>query len=110
MDGYLYCVAGQDGSARPIFPAGAFNGAQLPGSVPLSIPGRRQPIGLTAAPAIGQIRCWLADRDISPELPHALLGASSALLPEQLANDLDTLFGHIGGTRIEMDALTIRTE
>jgi hypothetical protein len=111
MDGYLYCVAaGDDGSAKPIFPAGAFNGAQLRNSMPLSIPGRRQPAGLTATPAIGQIRCWLADRDISPELPHALFGAPSAPLPDQLAGDLDTLFSHIGGTRIETDALTIKTE
>ncbi|WP_158258414.1 DUF4384 domain-containing protein [Rhodopila globiformis] len=110
MDGYLYCVAGADGGARPLFPAGAFNGAQLPGSVPLPIPGRRQPVGLTASPAVGQVRCWLADRDISPELPHALLGAPSAPLPDQMAGELDALFSHIGGTRIETDVLTIRTE
>jgi hypothetical protein len=111
MDGYLYCVAtGDDGSARPIFPAGAFNGAQLRASMPLAIPGRRQPIGLTATRVIGQVRCWLADRDISPELPHALLGASSAPLPEQVAGDLDALFSHIRGTRIESDTVGIRTE
>jgi hypothetical protein len=111
MDGYLYCVAAsEDGGARPIFPAGAFNGAQLHASMPLLIPGRRQPIGLTATAAVSQIRCWLADRDISPELPHALLNASSAPLPEQVAGDLDALFSHISGTRIESDAVSIRTE
>lgn len=111
MDGYLYCVAsGGDGSARPVFPAGAVDGAQLRGSVPLVIPGRRQPAGLIAVPGLAQVHCWLADRDITPELPHALVGASSARLPDQLAGDLDALFAHINGTRIEADVLTVRTE
>lgn len=110
-DGYLYCVAAQeDGSATPIFPAGAVDGAQVRGSAPLSIPGRRQSIGLMAGGGTAQIRCWLADRDISPELPHALLGASTGRLPERLAGDLDSLFTHIGGTSIASDVLTIHGE
>ncbi len=110
-DGYLYCVAAKDdGTATPIFPAGAVDGAQVRGSVALSIPGRRQPVGLTAAPGLEQIRCWLADRDITPELPHALLGTSTGRIPDQLAGDLDGLFSRIGGTRIEADVLTVKTE
>ncbi|HEY4044039.1 MAG TPA: DUF4384 domain-containing protein, partial [Rhodopila sp.] len=110
-DGYLFCVAARaDGSAIPIFPAGAVDGAQVRGSVALSIPGRRQPVGLTAAAGMQQVRCWLADRDITPELPHALLGAPTGRLPDQLAGDLDSLFSRIGGTRIEADVLTVKTE
>jgi Domain of unknown function (DUF4384) len=110
-DGYLYCVAARDdGTATPIFPAGAVDGAQVRGSVALSIPGRRQPVGLTAASGLAQIRCWLADRDITPELPHALLGTSTGRIPDQLAGDLDGLFSRIGGTRIEADVLTVKTE
>ena len=110
-DGYLYCVAARDdGTATPIFPSGAVDGAQVRGSVALSIPGRRQPVGLTAAPGLEQIRCWLADRDITPELPHALLGTSTGRIPDQLAGDLDSLFSRIGGTRIEADVLTVKTE
>jgi hypothetical protein len=110
-DGYLYCVVTDaDGGARPIFPAGAVDGAQVRGSAPLSIPGRRQPNGPAAANETQQIRCWLADRDITPELPHALLGAPGARLPDQLASDLDGLFSRIGGTRIESDTLTVKPE
>ncbi len=110
-DGYLYCVAARDdGTATPIFPSGAVDGAQVRGSVALSIPGRRQPVGLTAASGLEQIRCWLADRDITPELPHALLGTSTGRIPDQLAGDLDSLFSRIGGTRIEADVLTVKTE
>ena len=109
MDGYLYCVAAGNGSATPIFPVGAIDGAQLRGSEPLSIPGRRQPAGLTATPGQEQIRCWLADRDITPDLPPALLGAPAKPRPDQLATGLDALFARIGGTRIATDVLTIRT-
>jgi hypothetical protein len=110
MDGYLYCVAANSDGTRPFFPGQVIDGAQLRGSAPLSIPGIRQPAGLTAGPGTQQIRCWLADRDITPELPHALLNTQTARLPDQLSGDLDGLFSHIGGTRIATDVLTVRTE
>jgi hypothetical protein len=111
VDGYLYCFAvGGDGGVRAMFPAGALDGAQLRGSSPLSIPGRRQPAGLVAAAGTAQVRCWLADRDITPELPHALLGVPSVRLPDQLAGDLDGLFARIDGTRIERDVVTLQIE
>jgi hypothetical protein len=110
-DGYLYCVAAKaDGTASPVFPAGAIDGAQVHGSMALSIPGRRQPVGLTAEPGLEQIQCWLADRDLTPELPHALLGAATLRIPDQLAGDLGSLFSRVGGTRIEADVLTIKTQ
>jgi hypothetical protein len=110
IDGYLYCVMASNGTATPIFPSGAIDGAQLRASMPLSIPGRRQPVGLTATAGLEQIRCWLADRDITPDLPHALLSAPTGPLPDQLATGLDALFAGIGGTRIAADALTLRIE
>ncbi len=110
-DGYLYCFASNaDGTTVPIFPAGAVDGAQVRGSVALAIPGRRQPMGLAAVPGLERIHCWLADRDITPELPHALLGPPTARVPDQIAGDLDGLFSRIGGTRIESDVLTVKTE
>jgi hypothetical protein len=110
-DGYLYCFAATaDGNTVPIFPAGAVDGAQIRGSVALSIPGGRQSAGLKAVPGTQQIHCWLADRDITPELPHALLGPSTVRVPDQIAGDLDGLFSRIGGTRIETDVLTVTAE
>jgi hypothetical protein len=110
MDGYLYCVAASSDGTRPFFPGKVIDGAQLRGSAPLSIPGNRQPVGLTAGSSTQQIRCWLADRDITQELPHALLNTQTARLPDQLSGDLDALFSHIGGTRIATDVLTVSTE
>lgn len=111
VDGYLYCVAtGNDGSAIPVFPAGAIDGAELRGSTALTVPGHRQPAGLIAGADTRQIRCWLADRNISPELPHALVGGPAQRIPEQLAGDLDGLFARIGGTHIETGVLSIAAE
>jgi hypothetical protein len=111
IDGYLYCAAGgHDGGAMSIFPAGAIDGAQMRGSIALSIPGRRQPAALQAGRDVDQIRCWLADRDITPELPHALLDAPGRRIPDQLADDLDGQFSRIPGTRIQADSLTITVE
>jgi Domain of unknown function (DUF4384) len=111
MDGFLYCITMRDGGgAAPIFPAGAVDGAQLHASAPLAIPGRRQANGLIATHGVAIIRCWLADRDITPELPHALVGVSAGTLPDQIAGELDELFTHVGGTRIATDTLTVKTE
>lgn len=115
VDGYLYCVAQMDGGrdgngTAPIFPAGAVDGAQLRGAEPLSIPGRRQPIGLTAATGPTQIHCWLADRDITAELPHALLGTPAGRLPDQLAGELDSIFSRVAGSHVATDVLTIGTK
>jgi hypothetical protein len=110
-DGYLYCVASaRDGSTTPIFPAGAVDGAQLSGSTTLTIPGRRQPVRLLAGADLQTIRCWLADRNITPELPHALLDPPGHRIPDQLASDLAAQFARVGGTRIDSEVLHIKVE
>ncbi|MBA2517317.1 MAG: DUF4384 domain-containing protein, partial [Solirubrobacterales bacterium] len=50
-DGWLYCVLiRSDGTAIPIFPAGAIDGAKLPGAIPVAIPGHRRSVALLAGP------------------------------------------------------------
>jgi hypothetical protein len=108
-DGYLYCVTTREnGTTIPIFPAGAMDGAQLREAVPLSIPGPRGTAALKAGPAgAEQIRCWLTDRDISPELPHALLSTSMTPLPESLAADVDSIFLRAGKAQATQSALRV---
>lgn len=111
VDGYLYCVSrADDGAAMAIFPAGSVNGAQLQASSALNLPGRRQPTALTAGPELRQVQCWLADRNISAELPNALIAGPSRRLPERVASDLDGMFARVGGTRIATASLAIETE
>lgn len=111
-DGYLYCVARRgDGSAVPLFPAGAVDGPRLSNAVPLAIPGerRRDPV-LAGPPGTAVVACWMADRDISPELPHALLDPDAARLPDRLAADLDAVFTGVSGRALPKAELTIRVE
>jgi hypothetical protein len=110
-DGFLYCVYRRgDETLVPIFPAGAVDGARLRGHEALSIPGQRRAGQLTAG-SHGQARisCYLADRDISPELPLALL-SDMAPVPENLASRLDTMFDSISGTRVLKASLEIKVE
>ena len=111
-EGWLYCVAQRaDGTAAPLFPAGAADSARIPASVPTAIPGPRRGAALQAGrPGTEQVRCWLADRDIGPELPHALLGHAGARLPDPVVSDLDAVFAGVRGSRIARASLSIRVE
>ncbi|RAI58816.1 hypothetical protein DOO78_12130 [Roseicella frigidaeris] len=110
-DGWLYCVSTRaDGSAVAVFPAGATGGARLPAGLPERLPGPRQANPLQAGPrGMQEVSCWLADRDIGPELPHALLDAAGTRLPERLAADIPGAFAGIGG-RMARATLSIRVE
>jgi hypothetical protein len=94
-DGWLYCIAVRsDQVAVPIFPAGAVDGARLRAAVPVSIPGRRRTGEIRTGPkGMERIACWLADRDISPDVPHALLDAAAGPLPDRAAAGLDAVSG-----------------
>jgi hypothetical protein len=111
-DGYLYCVDIRKGrDAVPLFPAGAVDGAQIHAAVPVAIPGHRSKTEMRAtAKGTEEVRCWLADRDISPELPHALIASPAARLPDQVAGEIDSLFTGIVGSRMARATLRISIE
>jgi hypothetical protein len=111
-DGYLYCVDMRKGrDAMPLFPAGAVDGAQIHAAVPVAIPGHRSKTQMRAmAKGTEEVRCWLADRDISPELPHALIATPAARLPDQIAGEIDALFTGIEGSRLARATLRISVE
>jgi hypothetical protein len=99
-----------DGTVVPIFPAGAVDGARLRAHEALSLPGQRR-AGQLIAGARGEARisCYLADRDIGPELPLALV-SDIGPVPESLASRLDTVFDSISGTRLLRASLKIQVE
>ncbi|MFC7691008.1 hypothetical protein ACFQY5_16975 [Paeniroseomonas aquatica] len=111
-DGWLYCVTRRsDGMALPVFPAGAIDGARWPGTAPATVALPRRGVAFPAGPAgLERIRCWLADRDISAELPPALLAGQGARLPPALAEDPDRAFQGIGASRVVAAELAVRVE
>jgi hypothetical protein len=111
-DGYLYCVDERKGrDAVPLFPSGAVEGAQIHAAVPVTIPGQRSQTAMRAtAKGTDEVRCWLVDRDVSAELPHALLASPAAPLPDRFSDDLDSLFAGIEGSRIARATLDISVE
>jgi hypothetical protein len=111
-DGYLYCVLVRGGEeAVPLSPDGALDGPRIHAAVPLSIPGSRSVSELRAGQrGTEQIRCWMADRDVSAELPHGLFSPSADRLPDRIAADLDRVFANVGRSRISKASLTIRVE
>jgi hypothetical protein len=112
MPGFLYCVVEQaDNTATAVFPAGAIDGARLPEAVPVALHGHRRSLVLQAGPrGRARVQCWLADRDVSPELPHALLDASGSRLPDQLTAELDAVFARIHGSRIAKAVVELRID
>jgi hypothetical protein len=111
-DGFLYCVQRRaDDTVMPVFPAGALDGARLRSHEALEIPGRRRGEPLAAGPrGDGLVACYLADRDIGPELPHALLGDKAIRLPENLASHIDAVFDGVGGTRVVKAVIPVGVE
>ena len=111
-DGYLYCVLAEGtDEAVPVFPTGAVGGARIRGIAPVAIPGSRGSAGPRAGPAgTEEIRCWLADRDISAELPHGFFVRSAERLPDRLAAALDGAIANVPGSRISTARLTLRVE
>jgi hypothetical protein len=111
-DGYLYCIASREnGAVTPIFPAGAVSGARVHAPMAVSMPGPRRHAELIAGPSGRQeVRCWLADRDISPELPHAMLDAAMTPLPDSLARDVEAIFAGITGSQMARTSMAIRVE
>jgi hypothetical protein len=112
MPGFLYCVVEQaDNTATAVFPAGAIDGARLPEAVPVSLQGHRHSLALQAGPrGTARVQCWLADRDVTPELPHALLDTSGSRLPDQLAAELDMIFARVHGSRMAKATVELRID
>ena len=111
-DGWLYCITRRgDGVVMPVFPAGAIGGARWTGTTLAILPVLRRGLSFSAGPpGIERIRCWFADRDISAELPHALLAGRGERLPTALAENLDQAFRGVGASRIVSAELAVQVK
>ncbi|UEM22107.1 DUF4384 domain-containing protein [Skermanella mucosa] len=70
-DAHLYCYLRRRNDLIPIFPSYQSDGSLVEGHTPMTFPGDRMPLPLSASElgGDGEIRCFAADQDLSPSLP-----------------------------------------
>lgn len=116
VDGYLYCLRAWNGDeVMPVFPVDATNDARVRGAVPVSIPSLRPSLRQSTELRAGrdgaeQLRCWLTDRDIAPDLPRGFFAPAAGSMPRANAGDLEKVFAGAGAGRTAKASLTLRVE
>ncbi|UEM04770.1 DUF4384 domain-containing protein [Skermanella rosea] len=69
-DAHLYCYLRRRNDLIPIFPSYQSDGSLVKGHAPLTFPGDRMPLPLSASElgGDGEVRCFAADQDLPPSL------------------------------------------
>ncbi len=94
-DSFVYCYYRQsDGVVIPLFPMPESGGAGLAANTLLVLPGPRLVGELQAAPPVGEdeVVCYGASRDVTNELPRALVPLDFTPLPDRLVAGLSDRF------------------
>ncbi len=94
-DSFVYCYYQQsDGVVIPLFPMPESGGAGLSANTLLVLPGPRLVGELQAAPPVGEdeVVCYGASRDVTNELPRALVPLDFTPLPDRLVAGLSDRF------------------
>ncbi|EWY38073.1 hypothetical protein N825_15175 [Skermanella stibiiresistens SB22] len=70
-DAHLYCYLRRRNDLIPIFPSPESGGSLVKSHTPMTFPGDRMPLPLSASDLGGdsEVRCFAADRDLTPSLP-----------------------------------------
>jgi hypothetical protein len=99
-DAFLYCFYRDSANqVVTLFPSAYSKGAALRGNETLNLPGARLPVTLefTAPPGREQVQCFATDKDIGAELPAEIVAGTFEVLPMEIGNRLDQIFGEISG-------------
>jgi len=112
-DAALYCfyTAG-DGNTIALFPSQFSGGAWVPGHETLYLPGDRLPVTLSIAPPAGQeiIRCYGTTRDVTRDLPTALVSGDFRPIDPSLAARIAPTFQEISDVRIAGGEIVVRVK
>jgi hypothetical protein len=109
-DAHLYCYLRRRTDLIPIFPSPSSGGSLVKSHSPLTFPGDRMPMPLSASEPGGdsEVRCFAADRDLTADLPT---GSQSfkALSPDAVQKLEATLDG-LRQTRLVVAQIVLRVE
>jgi hypothetical protein len=109
-DAAIYCFhSGADGTIA-LFPSRFSSGAWVEGYETLHLPGDRLPVPLTVAPPAGveRIICYGTSRDVTRDLPPALIAGNFRPISPDIASRLADIFNAIEDTRIAEAVVELR--
>jgi len=108
-DAHVYCyLRNARGQLIPLFPPGAGTSARIAADTPLTMPGERMPLPLTAGESGGdmEVRCVAADHDLGGDLP----GRADAFRPmsAETVAQLDRALNGMRDTEVVMAQVILR--
>lgn len=112
-DAALYCFyTSGDGSTIALFPSQYSGGAWVEGHETLYLPGERLPVTLSIAPPAGQeiIRCYGTTRDVTRDLPAALVSGDFRPIDPSMAARIAPTFQGISDVRLADGEIVVRVE
>lgn len=112
-DAALYCYyTSGDGETIALFPSQFSGGAWVQGHETLYLPGDRLPVTLSIAPPPGQevIRCYGTTRDVTRDLPTALVSGDFRPIDPSMAARIAPTFREISDVRLADGEIVVRVE
>jgi hypothetical protein len=109
-DAHLYCYLRRRTDLIPIFPSPDSGGSLVRSHMPLTFPGERMPLPLSASDLGGdsEVRCFATDRDLTSDLPSGIQ-AFKPLGPDAVKK-LETMLDGLGQTRLVVAQIVLRVE
>ncbi len=109
-DAHLFCYLRRRTDLIPIFPSPDSGGSLVRSHMPLTFPGERMPLPLSASEPGGdsEVRCFATDRDLTADLPSGIQ-AFKPLGPDAVKK-LEAMLDGLGQTRLVVAQIVLRVE
>jgi len=109
-DANLYCYLRRRNDLIPIFPSPNSGGSLVRSHTPVTFPGDRMPLPLSASEpgSDSEVRCFAADRDLTADLPSGIQ-AFKPLSPDAVKK-LEAMLDGLRQTRLVVAQIVLRVE
>ena len=108
----IFCFYRGRAGTIALFPSRFSNGAWVEGNETLELPGERLPVPLQMAPPSGHevVVCYGTSRDVTRDLPPALITGDFEPIAAELAERIDEIFGGLSDTRVASSRVELTVE
>jgi hypothetical protein len=109
-DANLYCYLRRRNDLIPIFPSPNSGGSLVRSHMPLTFPGERMPLPLSASEpgSDSEVRCFAADRDLAADLPSGIQAFKP--LSSDSVKKLEAMLDGLRQTRLVVAQIVLRVE